>query len=162
MKKFVRVPIRGITAEELIVLWKKGKLYQEVNTIEIPDEELLARCQQEALRYVESINEFATPEWLLYIKNVWKIIIFDDEFTGGLMIRKGRMQGQLNRYFVTNIAFHMKALDIYQSNSLLELHKKLEGVKEKNGIYKAARMYCLNRAQRQRIREIKESFISQN
>ena len=68
------------------------------------------------------------------------------------------MQGQLNRYVVTNIVFHMRALDIYQCDSLLELHKRLEGVKEKNSIYKSAGTYSLKMTQRKKIRELKNSF----
>ncbi len=44
MRKLKKVPMRGITAEELLALWREGKLYQEVNEEDLSQEELLARC----------------------------------------------------------------------------------------------------------------------
>ena len=157
MKNFKKVPVRGITAEELLALWQEGKLYVEQNNVVSP-EMLLATCQREAIKYVSAIHDFVSPQWLPYIEDVWQTIISDDEFVDYLMMQKGRTKGQLNRYIVTNIIFYMKALDIYQCDSLLELHKRLEGVKEKNSIYKSAGTYSLRRSQRKRIRELKSFF----
>ena len=137
---------------------REGRLYLIENTDDESKEELLARCQQEALTYVSAINDYVIEGLRPYIKDVWQSILTDDAFAPMLVMRKGRMQGHLNRYIITNIVFHLKALDIYQCDNLLELHKMLEGVNSKNSIYKSAGMYSLNRVQRQRLREMKNKW----
>ena len=157
-KKYEQVPAQGITAEEVLDLWKAGKLF--VETERLSDEELLARCQQEALSYVSAIDDYATPEWRPHINKVWKSIVEDYMFEEGLVMKKGLMQGRLNKYIITNIVFHLHALDIYQCTALVDLHKKLEAVSERNNIYKGAIMYPLNKIQRLRLRELKEIYKS--
>ena len=49
-------------------------------------------------------------------------------------------------------------IKIYQCESLLELHKKMEGVDKKNSIYKNAGMYCLCWEQKQRFYELVKEF----
>lgn len=120
-------------------------------------EQQLNRCRQEALSYVSAINGFVAEEWQPYIRRLWQTIVSDGVFTEQLVIRKGSRQGQLNRYFIANIVFHLKALDIYLCDSLLELHKTLEGVEQKNSIYKSAAVYGLSRQQRVRLREISKN-----
>jgi hypothetical protein len=147
-----KLPIKGITAEEVLALWQEGRLYlQEDRTPET------ANIEEEVRAYVSAIHSYVAPEWQPCMADLWQAIIADRLFAPMLVMRKGRMQGHLNRYIVTNIVFHLKALDIYQCDSLLELHKRLERVDKKNSVYKSAGMYCLNRAQRQRIREIANS-----
>ncbi len=156
-KQYVKVPTRGITAEELMVLWREGKLYREVETVS--GEDLLARCQREALEYVQPIDEFATDEWRPYIREVWEAVVGDVAFQDMLVMQKGQMQGHLNRYTITNIVAHMMTLKIYQCDNLLVLHKKLEGTSKKNGIYKGAGAYCLSRSQRQKIKELIQNMV---
>lgn len=156
--KFKKVPYRGITSEELLALWKEGKLYQAVE----PMEELMERCRKEALRYVAALNEFVAPEWLPYINDVWQTIVSADEFSDVLIIHKGRMRGHVNRYVVTSIVSHLKEMNLYQCDSLLVLHKKLEGVETKNSIYKGAVVYGLKPEQRRKIRELKKFFVVKN
>ena len=155
MKK-QKLPLMGITAEEVLHLWQQGMLYVAVaEPIETEDEQL-NRCRQEALAYVQCLEPYVNATWLPFIHPLWQAIISDESFAHQLVIQKGSRQGQLNRYFITNIVFHLKALDIYQCDSLLELHKTLEGVAEKNSIYKSAVIYGLSFQQRFRIREISQ------
>lgn len=156
-KQYVKIPTRGITAEELMALWREGKLYREVETVS--SEDLLARCQREALEYVQPIDEFATDRWRPYIREVWEAIISDVAFQDMLVMQKGQMQGHLNRYTITNIVAQMMTLKIYQCDNLLVLHKKLEGTSMKNGIYKGAGAYCLSRSQRQKIKELLQNVV---
>ncbi len=135
---------------------QEGRLYlEETGKVEIDN------IDEAVCAYVSAIDDYVAPEWQPYIKDVWHAITTDDVFAPVLLMRKGRMQGLLNRYLVTNIVFHLRALDIYQCDSLLELHKKMEGVTQKNGIYKAASSYCLSREQRQRLRELKSVIAGQ-
>lgn len=140
----------------LLAAVQEGRLYlQETRTDYIED------LGEAVYTYVCAINDYVTPEWQPYINDVWRAIITDGVFAPMLLMHKGRNQGRLNRYVITNIVFHLRALDIYQCDSLLELHKRMEGVSQKNGIYKAAGAYCLSRAQRQRLRELKNIIAGQ-
>ena len=155
MKK-QKLPVMGITAEEVLHLWQQGALYVAVaEPIETEDEQL-NRCRQEALAYVQCLEPYVNAIWLPFIHPLWQAIISDELLTPSLVHRKGRHQGHLNKYYLTNIVFHLKALDIYQCDSLLELHKTLEGVEQKNSIYKSAVIYGLSSQQRFRIREISQ------
>lgn len=158
-RKFKQVPTRGITTEELLALWREGKLYQ---VAEPTEEEILLRCRKEAVSYVSAIHEFVAPEWLPYIDDVWQAIVCADEFSDVLIIHKGRMRGHLNRYVVTSIVSHLKEMNMYRCDSLLVLHKRLEGVKVKNGIYKGAVVYGLKPTQRKKICELKNFFVVKN
>ena len=150
VKELRRLPVRGITAKEVLALWREGRLYlKETETACKQD------IQDEVRAYVGAIHEYVAPEWQSHIADIWQSIVKDEAFASMMVMRKGRMRGRLNRYAVTNIVFHLKALDIYQCDSLLELHKRLEGVERKNSIYKSAGMYALSRAQRLRLRELK-------
>jgi len=120
---------------------------------------LLARCQREALEYVQAIDEFATDRWRPHIREVWEAVVGDVVVQDMLVMRKGRMQGHLNRYTITNIVAHMMTLNIYQCDNLLVLHKKLEGTSKKNGIYKGAGAYCLSRSQRQKLNELIQNAV---
>ena len=158
MKNLKKLPVKGITADEVLALWQAGRLYLEEDRTTGKEN---IDIEKEVRTYVSTIHCYVAPEWQPYINDLWQAIIKDNLFAPMLVMRKGYMQGHLNRYIVTNIVFHLKALDIYQCDNLLELHKKLEGVTHKNGIYKAAGTYCLSRAQRQRLRELKTVVAGQ-
>ena len=156
MKKFEKVPIGGIAANDVLALWREGKLYQEVSEEDISDEELQARCRQEALRYVAAIDGFATEKWRPLISEVWERVLSDKMFSAMLVMRNKR---QLNRYFLTSLVFNLQARGIYYPAgkvSQLRLHLTLEGTNKKNSIYKSAVIYGLSFQQRFRIREISQ------
>ena len=156
-QKFKKVPMRGITAEEVLALWQEGELYVEDNNVVAP-ETLLAMCQHEAMDYVSAIHDFVAPKYLPYIKDVWQDIINDESFADSLVMHKGRTQGHLNRYVMTNIVEFMRSLDFYHCDSLLVLHKRMERVKKKSSIYKCAGTYSLNKAQRKKLRDLKTFY----
>ncbi|MBQ8009836.1 MAG: hypothetical protein IJ256_10050 [Bacteroidaceae bacterium] len=149
-----KLPVEGITAEEVLHLWQQGALYVEINEPQETAERQLDRCRQEALAYVGRLEPYVNAPWKPFVRQLWQTIVCDEAFTHQLVIRKGSRQGQLNRYFITNIVFHLKALDVYLCDSLLDLHKTLEGVERKNSIYKSAAIYALSLRQRIRLREI--------
>lgn len=163
MRKLWRVRPEDFDVETMIAATREGKLYIDETDNETAFARLLSQCQHEALAYVSVIEEFAAPEWRPYIKELWTTLLNDALFTPRLMIQKGRNQGQLNKYLLTNIVDCLRAMKIYQCETLLELHKKLEGVDKKNSIYKNAGMYCLCWEQKQRfyelVRSVQESKI---
>lgn len=149
---FVKVPARGITAEEILALWQEGKLYRREEPI--PYGELLARCQQEAIVYVSSIDEFVAPAWRSYIKNVWRAIVYDVRFTPFLLMKQ---KHEMNRYFVTALVYNLQVLGIYEpveEVSMLKLHLKLEGISKRNSIFKNWEKYAPMNAQRRILNDI--------
>ena len=160
MRKFLKVHPEGFNVETLMAAAREGRLYIDETDNETTLGQQLLQRQREALDYVSAIEEFVVPEWQPHIKSLWTMLLDDPLFTPLLVLQKGKHQGLLNRYFVTNIVFHLQVLNVYQCNSLIELHKKLEGVNEKNSIYKSARLYSLSSTQRQRLRQLKESLFA--
>lgn len=158
MKKMQEVRPEDFDVEMLLAAAREGRLFLEEKSESA--EETLARCRQEALAYVKPIEAFASDEWAPYIYKVWEAIAYDDLFSPMLLMQKGRMRGQLNRYFITNIVFLLNALNIYQCDNLIMLHRTLERVETKNSIYKSASLYCLCKAQRLKIREILQKIES--
>lgn len=158
MKKFEKVPTRGITAEELLALWRQGKLYQEVNEEDLSQEELQARCRQEALRYVSAIDEFVTEKWRPFVSEVWERVLSDKMFSKELVMKH---KHQLNRYFLTSIVFNLQVRGFYypaEKVSQLRLHLKLEGTNKKNSIYKNIVNYPVRLEQRKRLSTLMEDL----
>ena len=171
MKKFEKVPIGGIAAKDVLALWREGKLYQEVSEEDISDEELQARCRQEALRYVAAIDGFATEKWRPLISEVWEFrnikkgsevwerVLSDKMFSAMLVMRNKR---QLNRYFLTSLVFNLQARGIYYPAgkvSQLRLHLTLEGTNKKNSIYKNIVNYPVRLEQRRRLTALMEDLL---
>ena len=159
MEVYQKVPIGDMTAEVVLSLWLRGELYVKPKKL-LDDARLQALRQREALEYVGAIDGFVAPEWQACIHELWQGIVGDPLFTDALLMKKGRKRGQLNCYFLTNIVFRLQALDVYRCDDLVELHYKLEGVNEKNSIYKSASKYKLTQAQRERLRHLKENIAS--
>lgn len=139
---------------------REGRLYVVVYEDEMDDAILLALRQREALEYVGAIDCFVAPAWQAHIHELWQAIVGDPLFTDDLLMKKGRKRGLLNYYFLTNIIFQLQALDVYQCENLIELHLKLEGVEEKNSIYKSVGKYKLTKEQKECLRLLKEKSAS--
>ena len=157
-KQFVKVPVGGMTAEEVLALWQKGELFHVAEKEVVSDDELLARCQQEALAYVAAIDEFAMTEWLPHLHRLWKVIVEDEVFAAGLVMKQKR---RLNKYFVTSLVCNLQVRGVYYSAervSLLKLHQTLEGNAKKNSIYKNMVNYPVNVEQRKRLSTLMEDF----
>lgn len=156
--KNVPVPVKGITAKEVLKLWQAGKLYQEFSEEEY-QKSLLTRCRQEALAYVASINEYATSEWYPHINKVWEMVIYDETLSSSLVMKQ---KCTMNRYYLTAIVYLLQAKNIYQPAeqvSQLKLHLSLEKISKKNSIYKSVVNYPVSYAQRRRLSSLIENFL---
>lgn len=155
-KKFKKVPVRGISAKEVLTLWRRGELYRLED--EVSHEELLERCQQDTLKYVAAINGFVEEKWVPYINKVWEMVVGDEEFSSRLVMRQ---KHQFNRYFVTTLVYNLQALGFYQPTTLvnqLQLHLCMEGVTQKNSVYKSSGAYAFPSALRTRLNKILKIF----
>lgn len=159
-KQFVKVPVGGMTAEEVLARWQRGELYQVEKKEVLSDDELLARCQQEALAYVAAIDEFATAEWQPHLHRLWEVIVADEFFAAEMVMKQNR---RLNKYFVTSLVCNLQVRGVYYSTesvSLLKLHLTLEGITKKNSIYKNMVNYPVNVEQRKRLSTLMEDFLA--
>lgn len=145
-------------AEAMLAASRKGRLCVDITNDKAAIEWLLKKRKCEALAYVSAIEEYVAPEWEPYIKALWTTLLNDPLFTPQLLLQKGKHQGQLNKYLLTNIVSRMKEQGIYRCGNFIELHKKMEGVDKKNSIYKCAGEYSLEWEQRQRLHELMKSF----
>ena len=146
-----KVPTEGITAKEVLALWRKGDLYCKAEAEEISQEQLLRRCRQETLDYVSAINCFATAEWRPHIEEIWKAIVSDDLLASRLLMKQKHV---MNRYFVTSLVFNMQALGVYlpvEQVSMLRLHLRLEGVDVRNSVFNNCGNYPVTLALRRRL-----------
>lgn len=160
MKKFIKVPTKGVTAENVLILWQRGELYIAEKNTGMPKGDLLAHCQRDALDYVKAIDEYATDEWRPYIRRIWEKVICDGIFDEGLVMKQ---KGQLNRYFVTGLVYNMQVLGIYQPVervSQLRLHLTLEHVTKKNSIFKNWGYYAITPTQRKRLQKLMDELLT--
>ena len=160
VKKFTKVPTKGVTAENVLILWQRGQLYIAEKETGMSKGDLLAHCQRDALAYVKAIDEYATNEWRPYIRKIWEKVVCDDLFREGLVMKQKR---ELNRYFVTGIVYNLQVKGIYQPVervSQLRLHLTLEHIKVKNSIFKNWGYYAINPMQRKRLQVLMDDFLT--
>lgn len=140
MKKLTKVRPEDFDVEMLLAAAREGRLFLEEKSESA--EETLARCRQEALAYVKPIEAFASDEWAPYIYKVWEAIVCEDAFATNLVIKKGRMRGQLNRYFITAIVVIMRESGLYQREvPAVKLHVLMEKTEVRNRIYTCYTQY---------------------
>ena len=140
MKKLAKVRPEDFDVEMLLAAAREGRLFLEEKSESA--EETLARCRQEALAYVKPIEAFASDEWAPYIYKVWEAIVCEDAFATNLVIKKGRMRGQLNRYFITAIVVIMRESGLYQREvPAVKLHVLMEKTEVKNIVYTSSSHY---------------------
>ncbi len=158
-KKFKKIPVRGNNADEILALWKKGKLYFIAEEESVSEEEMLSRCRQDVLMYVSSINKYATAECQPVIDEMWEAIVKDNSFAAGLVMKQKQT---LNRYFVTGLVYNLQVLGVYQPTekvSQLKLHLALEGITEKNSVFKNWGNYPVSSSQRRLLRKYVSFYI---
>ena len=140
MKKLTKVRPEDFDVEMLLAAAREGRLFLEEKSESA--EETLARCRQEALAYVKPIEAFASDEWAPYIYKEWEAIVCEDAFATNLVIKKGRMRGQLNRYFITAIVVIMRESGLYQREvPAVKLHVLMEKTEVRNRIYTCYTQY---------------------
>lgn len=158
--QFVKVPVGGMTAEEILALWQKGELYYRNEKLRETDEEAIARCQREALEYVRAISVYATQTWVPHIERLWQRIVMAEGFASDFVMKKKR---QLNRYYVTGIVYNLQTLGVYCSTeevSQLRLHLTMEGIRQKNGIFKNWGQYAISSTQRKCLQALMNDFLT--
>ena len=154
------MPTKGVTAENVLILWQRGELYIAEKNTGMPKGDLLAHCQREALAYVKAIDEYATNEWRPYIRKIWEKVVCDGLFDEGLVMKK---KGQLNRYFVTGLVYNLQVMGVYQpveQVSLLQLHLALEQTDRRNNIFSGWNNYPVTSTHRRRLKVLMDDYFA--
>ncbi len=144
-----RLNPKEFDAELLEKMTREGRVF--VKCPRVVDKEAY---KGEVLEYVRPIDEYAAEEWKGNVGGLWREIVEAECMAPLLSMKRGVRAGHVNRYGVTNIVSLMLACGVYECPNLLELHKKMEGVGEKNSVYKCAGQYELSREQRGKVREL--------
>ena len=122
-KKFVKVPIRGMTAEGVVALWLEGKLYLERECVALTDVEI----KDNVRAYVGRIRSLATDAFRVTIDELWNAIL-DDNFYDRLIIpdvRTRKCRG-MNKNGVMRIVGVLRSLEVYADISDSSLCAMLE------------------------------------
>ncbi len=153
-QKFEKVPVRGMTAEEVLALWQEGKLYQEVAMPTSAD--LQKRCLSEVLAYVMRLRAYVCEPYLNCYDKIWRQVIESPLFEDKLLFKQGSKRGHCNTYLVHSIVCLMREFGLYnQTYTMLQLHLILSQRDKQGAEYKAiSGRYALEREQRLFIRSI--------
>lgn len=112
-QKFKKVPVRGITAEEVLALWQEGKLYREVD-----DEAKYSETElkNNVRAYVKRLRPYATQTFIDHIDELWDEIL-DDELYLPYIIPDARARKcrEMNKNGVMRIVGVLRSIEVYQN-----------------------------------------------
>lgn len=112
-------------------------------------------CRREILTYTQAIDGYATEMWSEGINELWQAIVGEDYLLDSLTMKHGLHTGHMNRYVVTNLVCRLQNAGVYRQDvSMLQLHRRLEGISTKNRYYKSNGNYDLSREARVILRKI--------
>ncbi len=108
-----KLPVRGITAEEVLTLWQEGRLYiKEENDINKD------KVRELILAYVSQISLFATHDYRTHIDNIWERILDREEFAAFMApTPKARKFKAFNKYNVMRIIGVLREAGVYEPHN---------------------------------------------
>lgn len=156
MKKTIeKVPIKGITAEEVLALWQEGELYIKEKTPKYTEGEI----KENVRAYVKRLRAYATLPFAEYIDEIWEEIL-DDEIYLPFIIpdAHARKCREFNKNGIMRIVGVLRSIGIYQDLT----DSKICSILERNTKDCSYRSY-LGRGVRDEIRSelkrLKKSFV---
>jgi hypothetical protein len=134
---YVQVTDQDLRCIDINELVKQGLLFRLVS------EETPLKNIKSIIRYVERIDDCASPAYHSCIHELWQEILCSPQITPKLFITKGKNKGNPNYYFITAIVGIMLENRVYNADlySLLSLSKKLDQTSKKPSYYKASQQY---------------------
>ena len=125
--------LHSIDINELV---KQGLLFRLVR--ETPTKNI-----KSIIRYVERIDECASPAYHSCISQLWQEILCSPKIKPKLFIIKGKNKGNPNYYFITAIVGVLLENRVYNADlyNLLALSKILENTNIKPNAYAGAQQY---------------------
>ena len=155
VKNFKKVPIKYITAEEILALWQQGKLYIKEESPEYTVEEI----KNNVCAYVIRLRAYATSPFADHIDEIWEEILEDEIYLPYIIpdahARKCR---ELNKNGIMRIVGVLRSIGIYQNLT----DSRICSILEQNTKDCSYRAY-LGRGVRDEIRielkRLKKSFV---
>ena len=123
-----KLPVTGITAEEVLALWQEGRLY-------IKDKKEIDKnkVRELILAYVSQISLFATHDFRTNINDIWERILAREEFAEFLApTPKARKFKDFNKYNVMRIIGVLREAGVYEPHTDLAYIAKLEHTDKDN------------------------------
>lgn len=117
-----KLPVKGITAEEVLALWQEGRLY-------IKEEKEIDKnkIKENILAYVSQIRPFATHEFRTHTDEIWQQILTSKEFMDYLMPSpKARKFRDFNKYNVMRLIGVLREAGVYEPYTDLAYNSRLE------------------------------------
>lgn len=134
-QKLQQVRIEDFNIAALRRAAREGRLYIA------PAVECETNVEQEVLRYVNRIAEYAAPPYRECIGEVWRRIVSDPDLAPLLESRKEAF----NKYAVTAICVCLYENGIYEFTSATAMHLQLECSATRNKYYKNCSYYAPGR-----------------
>lgn len=146
-----KLPVKGITAEEVLALWQEGRLYIKEEK-EIDKE----KARELILAYVSQINLFATHDFRTHIDDIWKRILGREELAAFLApTPKARKFKDFNKYNVMRIIGVLREAGVYKQYNDLTYISMLEHT-DKDNSYRSYLSKGIE--QRSLLMELKENM----
>lgn len=125
---------------------QEGRLYIKVSC------QKSSNCQENILQYVSRINHLASPKFVPIISKIWQQIVNHPEIGSTLFIQRGKNNGQINKYRITNLVVFLHGIGVYQDHlTPTQLHLSLEDTTCRNLFYTNHEKYGLARCYYQLI-----------
>lgn len=153
-KNLKKLTVRDITSQEVLALWREGKLYTEAEENVYTKEQ----CREDALKYVASVEGFVAQKWKSCAGDLWEAIVGNKMLSPQLIMKKKR---ELNKYCLTAIVYDLQNRGVYEPVERvdhLKLHLLLEHTTKQNRIYKNWDKYCLDDTQQRELKRLLSKF----
>lgn len=104
--------MRGITAKEVLALWREGRLYIKVDAADYSEEEI----KDNVRAYVRSLHPYATSAFLNHIEEIWEEILEDELYLPYIIPdARTRKCRELNKNGVMRIVGVLRSIGVYQN-----------------------------------------------
>ena len=110
-RNFKQVPVRGITAKEVLALWQEGRLYAENVATDYSEEEI----KDNVRAYISSLRSYATPPFLDHIDAFWEEILNDELYLPFIIPNaRTRKCRELNKNGIMRLVGVLRSIGVYQ------------------------------------------------
>ncbi len=155
MKNFKKLPIKDITAEEILALWQEGELYIKEETPEYTEGEI----KDNVRAYVRRLSAYTTSQFAKHIDEIWEEIL-DDEIYLPYIIPDAHACKcrELNKNGIMRIVGVLRSIGIYQNLTDTKICSILEQ-NTKDCSYRAYLGRGLRDEIRSELKRLKKSFV---
>ena len=136
-------------------LWKaaeEGRLFIIPMTRSL--NEIREENAERVLTYVSSLRTHTADDYRVHIDNIWKELLLHEDFVQNFIMQRGKLAGDINKYFITAIVDCMQNLGVYTGGNTIFLHRILENTQTRNQFYNNMGVYALSYKQQKILQKI--------